>query len=230
MHALLSSCIFVRSVNLFQTSRRTTRRPQAAGGATPPAIPFSARVPGVSGSWPATRPPTALTSNTQQAPPHPSVYQHPFQPPHAQANNALPIHPLSHTPGPDDPPTSAAALLQAIAGINGIIDGQSETQPEIEGEVDADEHESESEQEIEPARVSVLGEEDAEGETVEERDSREPPEGDGSQPPILKDQTQSSETPQANIAENDQGVDEELRSALFLLADQLRAAAAMAQS
>lgn len=75
------------------------------------------------------------------------------------------------------------------------------------------------------------GDDDAEGETVEGRSSREATEGrDGTSPdrqPAAGGLDHSREHPAiTNQRQNSDDPEEELRSALFLLVDQLRAAAA----
>ncbi|KAG9017042.1 hypothetical protein FRB90_001980 [Tulasnella sp. 427] len=186
------------------TSRRTTRRPQAAGGAAPPAIPFSARVPGISGSWPISAPPPP----TQPPEGNQTPLVSPFPPPFA--------HPPPPPPHPNPPP-NASALLQAIAGINGIIDrSQSEEVSQPEAELLEPEPEPDS-QEPDPVEE---GDDDAEGETVEGRSSREATdEGRDDRPTIT---TNGVGPTDANHTED------ELRSVLFLLVDQLRAASAQA--
>ena len=92
-----------------QTSRRTTRRPQAAGGAAPPILPFP--IPGV--SWPsaAPGPPIAPPAISQPPVSQPTVPRSPVRQRHAGDYDA--VHSAEVLP--------AAALLEAIAGINGII-------------------------------------------------------------------------------------------------------------
>ncbi|KAG9043546.1 hypothetical protein FS837_009403 [Tulasnella sp. UAMH 9824] len=232
------------------TSRRTTRRPQAAGGAPPPAIPFSARVPGISGSWPVAPPTQALPpgqahpdgvlqpgavglpASTGPAPfPHPPPFPHPHHP----AENPSNPHNGPVAPIPSVIP-AASALLQAIAGINGIIDrSQSEvSQPEGEGDTEAQGRESDREREPESTANGVVaideGDDDAEGETVEGRSSREATEGrDGTSPdrqPVAGGLDHSRDNAAVTNLRHNSDDPEELRSALFLLVDQLQAAAA----
>ncbi|KAG8938196.1 hypothetical protein FRC04_009253 [Tulasnella sp. 424] len=231
------------------TSRRTTRRPQAAGGAPPPAIPFSARVPGISGSWPVANSAQPLPQGQAPLPGvlHPSVglppsasppsFPHPppFPNPHP-SDNPPSLQPSPAAPIPSVIP-AASALLQAIAGINCIIDrSQSEiSQHEGEGEIEPQDRESDPEHELDLAPNGVVamdeGEDDAEGETVEGRSSREATEGrDGTSPdrqPAVGGSEHSREySSVAAQRRNSDDPEEELRSALFLLVDQLRAAAA----
>jgi len=101
------------------TSRRTTRRPQVAGGAAPPVIPFTTRVSGI--SWPSATPVRLPAAS----PPHSHAESIPPSP--------LDMRILQTAPTSSTPSVPAAALLQAIAGINGII-GEGEDDAEGEGE------------------------------------------------------------------------------------------------
>ncbi|KIO18630.1 hypothetical protein M407DRAFT_31706 [Tulasnella calospora MUT 4182] len=232
------------------TSRRTTRRPQAAGGAPPPAIPFSARVPGISGSWPVATPTQGLppgqahpdgvlqpTAVGLPASTGPSTFHHhpSFPNPHPAENPSNP-HNAPTAPIPSVIP-AASALLQAIAGINGIIDrSQSEvSHPEGGGDMEVPDRESDPEPEPDPNVNGIVamdeGDDDAEGETVEGRSSREATEGrDGSSPDRqqtvngLDNSRERFST--TNQRQSSDDPEEELRSALFQLVDQLRAAAA----
>ncbi|KAG8910850.1 hypothetical protein FRC01_006089 [Tulasnella sp. 417] len=134
-----------------------------------------------------------------------------------------------------------SAPKAAIAGINGIIDrSQSEvSQPEGEGDTEAQDRESDPEREPDPTTNGIEtmeeGDDDAEGETVEGRSSREATEGRDGTSPDRQQAIGGLDHPRehpavTNQRQNSDDHEEELRSALFLLVDQLRAAAAAASA
>ncbi|KAG8873478.1 hypothetical protein FRB97_006727 [Tulasnella sp. 331] len=154
------------------TSRRTTRRPQAAAGATAPVLPFSATTTrggfsatnttatnGNGNSWHTTLMPGlshSLLPSHHHAPqrqPYPSYHSHPQ--PHPPSMTSMHPHPPHHQEVFQPP---GVALLQAIAGINGMIDHDHEQHEDREEEDhgDADE-DAEGEMEMEQMEVDGAG-------------------------------------------------------------------------
>ncbi|KAG9024392.1 hypothetical protein FRB95_011554 [Tulasnella sp. JGI-2019a] len=149
------------------TSRRTTRRPQAASGAAPPVLPFSVTT---TNSWQSMAPvpvlsqqPAGVSSPSLTAPPHPQAHHVPQRQPY---NSYHHYHPPSPPPPPQLPHPQAqhhangafppgVALLQAIAGINGMIGQNEHVEPRGEEDDEMEEREEEDHGD---------GDEDAEGE------------------------------------------------------------------